>query len=296
MDRLSAMAVFVRVAEAGSFSKAALRLGLSNSTVTSRVKALEEHLGARLFERTTRRVRLTETGRAYLERCAHLLSELEETELSVRSLHAKPRGKLCVNAPISFGGLHVAPAIPDFLARFPDMHVELSLTDRFVDVVEEGYDLAIRGRSVPADSSLIARKFVAETFAACATPKYLAAHGRPRTPLDLAGHNCLTYTGRAVWRFEAGDARHEVTVSGNLSTNNGDALRAATLSGLGIALLPNFIIARDFEAGVLERVLGDFIAPEAAFYAIYPHNRYLSGKARAFIDFLIERFSVTPVI
>ena len=137
MDRLTAMTVFVRVAEAGSFSKAALQLGMSNSAVTSRVKALEDHLGARLLERTTRRVRLTETGRAYLERCSHLLSELEETELSVRNLHSRPRGKLRVNAPISFGVLHVATAIPDFLTRYPDIHVELSLTDRFVDVVEE---------------------------------------------------------------------------------------------------------------------------------------------------------------
>lgn len=290
------MTVFVRVAEAGSFSKAALQLGMSNSAVTSRVKALEDHLGARLLERTTRRVRLTETGRAYLERCSHLLSELEETELSVRNLHSRPRGKLRVNAPISFGVLHVATAIPDFLARYPDIHVELSLTDRFVDVVEEGYDLAIRGRSVPMESRLIARKFATETFAACAAPQYLATHPRPRTPRDVAGHNCLTYTGSAIWHFEEDDTRRAVAVSGNFSASNGDALRAAALNGLGIALLPTFIVARDLEAGTLEQILGDYVAPEAAFYVIYPQNRYLSAKVRVFIDFLIERFSVTPVI
>ncbi len=294
MDRLTGMEVFVRVAEARSFSKAARQLGMSNTTVTNHVKALEDHLGVRLLNRTTRRVRLTEVGRAYHERCLHLLSEVDETERSVGRLHSEPKGQLRVNAPISFGFLHVAPTITAFLERYPEIEVELIMTDRYVDVIEEGFDIAIRGRSVPRDSSLIGRKLLTETFAVCASPDYLRQRDRPEAPEDLAEHNCLTYVGSAEWQFEAGGRLDMVPVTGNFCANNGDALRTATLSGFGISLLPTFIVGNDLRTGSLERVLPDHRVPEAAFYAVYPHNRHLSAKVRALLDFLVERFAAEP--
>ncbi|MEX2642453.1 MAG: LysR family transcriptional regulator [Acetobacterales bacterium] len=294
MDRLAAMEVFVRVAEEGSFSAAARHLGLSNTAVSKQVKALEGRLGARLLNRTTRRVALTEVGRAYLERARRILAEVEETEHAAGRQHAEPRGTLRLNAPLSFGSLHVATAIPDFLAQYPDMEVEMTMTDRFVDVVEEGYDLAIRGRTMPVESSLIARRIAPERFAVCAAPAYLAAQGRPAAPADLAAHDCLAYAGTGNWRFAGPDGEVTVPVHGRLRANNGDALRAATLGGLGVALLPTFLVGDDLRQGRLERLLPGWEPPEAGIFAIYPHTRFLSAKVRAFIDFLVRRFNPTP--
>ncbi len=296
MDRLTSMEVFTRVAEAGSFSAAARQLGLSKSAVSKHVMALEERLGARLINRTTRRLSLTEVGAAYHAWCARIAADVAEAEISVSRLHSEPRGLLKVNAPMSFGYLHLAPAIPDFLARHPDMRVEMTMNDRFVDLVDEGYDVAVRiGRL--ADSSLIARRLAPSRTVLCGAPSYFREHGVPEAPDDLARHNCLIYSYQAsheLWRFTGAKGEHTVRVRGNLTANNGDALRAAALRGLGVAMLPAFLVGGDVQAGVLQAVLGEFELPESAIYAVYPHNRHMSAKLRAFVDFLVERFGPEP--
>ena len=296
MDRLTSMEIFARVAEAKSFSEAARRLKLSKSSVSKHVMALEDRLGARLLNRTTRRLSLTEVGTAYHEWCARIISDVEEAESSVTRLHTEPRGTLRINAPMSFGTLHLAPAIPDFLVRYPGVQVDLTLNDRFVDLVEEGFDVSIRIGQL-ADSSLIARRLTPIRTVACASPGYLRAHGRPSTPADLAGHNCLVYsylTAGDVWIFSGPAGEVTVRVSGNFRVNNGDAMRAAALRGLGIVLIPSFIVGGDLRSGALEAVLIDYAGREAAAYAIYPHNRHMSAKLRVFVDFLARRFGRDP--
>jgi len=296
MDRLAAMQAFARVAEAGSFSAAARQLGMAKSVVSKLVMGLENHLGARLINRTTRRLSLTEAGIAYYESCTRILAAVEEAELSVGRLQAVPRGRLKVNASMSFGFLHLAPAIPDFLAHHPEVEIDLTLNDQFTDLVQEGYDVAVRIGALP-DSSLIARKLAPSRRVLCASPAYLDRHGVPQVPEDLARHNCLGYaylvTGNE-WRFRGPDREHAVRVSGNFDVNNGDALRAAALGGLGIAQLPTFIIGQDLAAGTLRCLLSDYVLPETNIHAVYPHNRHLSAKVRAFVDFLAERFGPEP--
>lgn len=296
MDRLTAMEIFARVAEAGSFSGAARQLALSKSAVSKHVMALEDRLGARLFNRTTRRVSVTEVGRAYYRWCQQIVAEVAEAELSVGRLQAEPRGTLKVNAPMSFGFLHLAPAIPDFLARYPEIEVDLTLTDRFVDLIEEGCDLAVRIGS-PADSSLIARKLAPSRKVVCGAPGYFRRRGIPKTPQELAAHNCLNYSHlspKEEWTLRGPDRTYVIEVGGNFRVNNGDALQAAVREGLGIALLPTFIVGEDLKAGRLQSVLNEFEPSETAIYAVYPHNRHLSPKVRSFVDFLAARFAPRP--
>jgi DNA-binding transcriptional LysR family regulator len=241
LDRLQSMAVFVRVAELGSFSTAARQLGLSKSAVSKHVTALEERLGVRLINRTTRRLALTEVGSVYRDYCARIVLEAEEAELTAASHGVEPRGKLKVNAPMTFGFLHLGPLLPAFLARHPGIAVELVLNDRFVDLLEEGYDVAVRiGRL--ADSTLIARRLATARFVCAASDAYLAGAGVPAQPIDLARHNCLRYSYRRQpdeWSFSRGEHQATVRVGGNLQANNGDALRAAACEGLGIVCLPD---------------------------------------------------------
>jgi DNA-binding transcriptional LysR family regulator len=297
VDRLAAMQAFVRVAELRSFSEAARRLNSSKSVVSRQVSALEAELGARLFHRTTRSLTLTEAGRGYHERCARILADIDEANLSVSQLQAAPRGRLRVNAPMSFGFLHLAPAIPDFLARYPEVEVDMIMNDRFVDLVDEGFDVAVRiGRL--ADSSLVARKLAPVRRLVCASPSYLKARGIPASPDDLKDHDCLCYGNMALsdeWRFTALDGKPWlVEVRGRLRTNNGDALRAAALKGLGLANLPTFIVGGDLQSGTLVPVLGDYTPQDSALHAVYPHSRHLSPKVRAFVDFLADRFGPHP--
>lgn len=297
MDRLDSMEAFVRVAESHSFSEAARRLGLSKSVVSRQVSALEGHLGARLFHRTTRSLSLTEVGQAYYEHCSRILAEIEEANLSVSSLQAEPRGKLRVNAPMSFGILHLAPLLPAFLERHPQIDIDMAMNDRFVSLVEEGFDVAVRIGKLE-DSTLIARHLAPIRRVVCASPAYLQRHGTPLTPDDLAGHDCLCYSNLATpdeWQFcTADDRRWPVEVNGRLRVNNGDALRAAALAGIGLAMLPSFIVGRDLQAGTLVSILADFIPQSIAAHAVYPHNRHLSPKVRAFVDFLAEHFGPRP--
>ncbi|MDR3440101.1 LysR family transcriptional regulator [Telmatospirillum sp.] len=297
MDRLDSMEAFVRVAESHSFSEAARRLQLSKSVISRQVSALETQLGARLFHRTTRSLSLTEVGQAYFERCSRILSEIEEANLSVSSLQSTPRGKLRVNAPMSFGILHLAPLLPGFLDRFPDIDIDMVMNDRFVSLVDEGFDVAVRIGKLE-DSSLIARQLAPARKVVCASPAYLARHGTPQTPDDLLQHCCLTYSNRTSpeeWLFVAPDGhRWSVEVTGRLRVNNGDVLREAALGDAGVIIIPSFIVGRDLQAGTLVSLLADFVPQDLAIHAVYPHNRHLSPKVRAFVDFLIEHFGPRP--
>lgn len=297
MDRLAALQAFVKVAETGSFSEAAARLKSSKSAVSRLVSGLEAELGARLFHRTTRSLALTEVGRSYLDRIAPLLSELEEADRSVSDAQASPRGRLRINAPLSFGFLHLAPALPDFLARCPEVELDVAMTDRFVDLVEEGVDVAVRIAALP-DSSLVARRLAPIRRVVCASPDYLRRCGVPHTPQDLRAHECLINTNLAPgreWRFVDADGRPvNVPVGAKVSINNGDALRVAALRGLGLVELPTFIVGRDLQAGTLISVLADHLPQTLALHAVYPHARHLSPKVRVFIDFLAERFGPRP--
>lgn len=297
MDRLAAIEAFVRVAEFGSFSQAAERLRSSKSVVSRQVSALEAELGARLLHRTTRALTLTEAGRSYFERATRILADLAEANASVGQLQAAPRGRLRVNAPMSFGFLHLAPAIPDFLDRYPDVELELTMNDRFVDLVDEGFDLAVRIGKLD-DSSLVARKLAPMRRSVCAAPAYLERRGTPASPDDLKSHECLCYSNVGLaqeWRFVRPDGRPwPVEVHGRLHANNGDALRAAALRGFGLAVLPSFLIGDDVQNGTLIPVLTAFMPQDSAVHAVYPHARHLSPKVRAFVDFLAERFGPDP--
>ncbi|MFA7431325.1 MAG: LysR family transcriptional regulator [Rhodospirillaceae bacterium] len=294
MDSLSGMAVFVRVVEEESFSAAARVLGLSKSAVSKQVAALEERLGARLLNRTTRRLALTDAGTAFFERAQRILADAEEAEAAVTQLSTAPRGVLRVNAPVTFGVQHLGPLLPAFMAAYPELAVDLVLNDRFVDLVEEGFDVAVRiGRL--SDSSLIARRLAPLRRLLVASPEYVAVHGAPQQPDDLRNHACLLYTyllrGDA-WSLTGPNGRTtEVRVTGRLRANNGDVLRSALLGGMGIAYTPSFIVGRDLAEGRLVRVLPGWEDVSAAVYAVHPHARLVPPKVRAFVDFLAERFA-----
>ena len=296
MDNLTAMKVFTKVVETDSFSAAATVLGISTSGVSKGVARLEDRLGARLLDRTTRRQHLTEVGSAYYKRCTRILADVEEAELAVSQLHGEPRGKLRVNGSLAFSSIHVAPAIPAFMERYPDIVVEIILNDRFIDLIEEGFDVAIRIANI-ADTSLVARRLAPNRRVVCAAPEYWRRHGRPALPRDLIRHNCLSYTYQVTpndWPFRWGGRARSVPVVGNFATNNGDCLRETALSGLGVALIPTFLAGEDVRAGRLETVLQEYEETDTTIYAVYPHGRHLSAKVRAFVDFLAERFSPGP--
>lgn len=296
MLSLDALQVFVRIAETGGFSAAARDLGLSKSAASKKLAALEDRLGARLFNRTTRRLSLTEAGADFLERAQRILAELEEAERVAGRLTDEPRGTLRVNAPMSFGVRHVAPALADFMTRYPDLTVTLDLDDRRVSLVDEGYDVAVRIADLP-DSSLVARKLAPARRVVCASPAYWAGHGVPFHPRDLARHNCLIYAylpAQNDWRFRGPGGPVSVRVAGNLKANNGDVLREAALAGLGVCLAPTFLVGDDLRSGRLLAALDAFADDSLAIYAVYPHRRHLSAKVRAFVDFLAGRFGPSP--
>jgi DNA-binding transcriptional LysR family regulator len=290
------MAIFAEVVEAEGFSAAARRLGVSKSAVSKQVARLEDRLAVRLLNRTTRRLSLTEAGATFYDSCRAVLDAAETAEREVSELAAAPRGLLKLNAPMSFGFLHLAAAIPQFHAQFPQISVDVAMNDRFVDLVEEGYDLAIRIGAL-GDSSLVARRIAPSRAVICASPDYLARRGRPATPGDLARHDCLLYANKdqpRVWSLLGPAGSQKVTVRGPLIANNGDALAAAALGGMGIASLPTFIVGRHLRAGRLEVLLRDFPLPEQGIHAVFPHSRNLSVKVRVFVDFLAARFGPRP--
>jgi DNA-binding transcriptional LysR family regulator len=296
MDRFAAMQVFARVVEHGSFAKAAERLSISTSACSRYVADLEAHLDVRLLNRTTRRLSLTESGQTFYERCVQVLTDLAEAEQSAAMSTARPRGTLKLTCGISFGVRHVARLVGMFVARHPEVRFDVQLSDRFVDLVEEGFDLAIRIGESPTQN-LIARKLGETRLVPCAAPEYLRERGAPATPADLAQHACLTYEylpQRGTWRFQdRAGGEHAVRVAGPVHANNGDLLAAAAVEGIGIAMEPDFIVDADVAAGRLVRVLPDYVPAPTNVYAVYPSRRHLSAKVRAFVDFLAERFAAT---
>jgi len=296
MDRLTSMQVFVRVARYGSFAAAARELDMSRAMVSKHVMNLEESLGVRLLNRNTRQVSLTEAGADYLERLQHILSELDEAEESVATLTSEPRGILRLNAPPSFGAFHLVPMIGEFMQINPKVRVELTLTDHAAGVVEEGFDLAIEvGRL--ADSSMVARILAHSRLVVSGAPGYLKRRGIPKTPEDLADHNCLTssrFPPRDEWPFRGPDGDTIFKVSGTFRSNIGDAVHRMALNGLGLTMLPTYMIGNDLKAGRLQAVLTDYEPEPYAIAALYPDRRYLPVKVRSFVDFLAERFGPEP--
>jgi DNA-binding transcriptional LysR family regulator len=293
VDRFSGMAVFVEVVDANSFAGAARRLGMSPAMVSTHIQGLEERLGVRLLNRTTRRVSATEVGRDYYERSQRILADMAEAERAAGDLQTAPRGLLRLTASVSCGMRFLGPVIADYLVAYPDVSVELSLDDRYVDLVEQRFDLAIRIGHL-ADSSLIARKLGSVGSVLCASPAYLEAKGVPQTPHDLAAHNCLVYTyatRQNVWHFFDQDGKEEVVrISGRFLANNGDVLLSLALKDAGVLLVPQYIAQNDLEAGRLVRLLPGFTTQQIPVNAVYPHSRYISAKTRTFIDFIATRF------
>ncbi len=292
MDKLSSLKAFVAVAETGHFALASERLGLSRAMASRQVMDLEAHLGLRLLNRTTRRVSLTEQGASYLERCREILAAIDEADREATSQGAEPVGRLRVTAPVLLGVSKIAPQVSAFVSRHPRVEVELVLNDRVVDLVEEGFDLAIRvGRL--AESSLIARKIGSTNFVVCASPSYLAAHGRPTTPADLSRHQCLIFSYAsmgAVWTFTGPLGEEIVRVGGRILCNNGEALSRMAADGCGIVLQPDFMAEPYLKSGELVQVLADYHKEPAGIYAIHTSRRHAPPKLRAFIDMLASAF------
>lgn len=296
MDKFKSIRAFTKVVQHSSFSAAARELRLSRSVVSKHVIDLEAALGVQLLNRTTRSASPTENGLAYYERCVSILADLEEADAAVATMQSEPRGLLRVNAPMSFGTLHLAPALTDFMLRHPDLQVLVAFSDRQIDPVQDGFDVTLRIADL-ASSSLIARRIVRIDRVVCATPSYLAARGTPAHPSDLRGHDCLAYGHLATgnqWKLTGPDGDHWIPVRWKLCADNAEALRCAAVKGLGIAMLPTFIAGADLKAGRLRAVLSAFKPPDTALYAIYPPTRHLSAKVRLFIDFLVERFGRPP--
>ncbi len=298
MSRLEEIETFVAVAEAGGIGTGAERLGVAKSAVSRRLKDLEARLGVRLVNRTTRRLSLTETGRSYYERAVSLLADLEEADQAAAAVHGTLRGRMRVAAPLSFGTRHLAPAITEFLCQHVELTIDLDLNDRRVDLIDDGFDLAVRIGQLE-DSTLIARKLFDVRSVVCASPDYLARHGTPKRPEDLAGHTGFVYTNspeRLAWGWTDADGeRRSVQLQpGRLASNNGDLLTMAAEAGLGVSIQPSFLVCDAIEARRLVPLLTDVAWRPAACYAVYPPGRHLSAKVRALVDFLAARYAGTP--
>jgi len=293
---LAGMEIFARVVEARSFSGAARRLNMSASVVSKSVTRIERSLGVRLLNRTTRSISLTEIGREFYARCAHIVAAAEDAEAMTAGMQSAPRGTLKVNVPVSFGVLHIVPALAELLAVYPELHVDMTLNDREVQLAEEGYDVAVMIAAEPR-ATLVARKLAPIRQALCAAPVYLRRHGTPASVAALAQHNCIVFSRLGPerhWHFEGAGGRASVEVNGALRLDNENAVRQAALAGCGIALLPTYIVGGDLQQGALRVVLPEYKAAETALYATYLPNRYLAAKVRVFVDYLVARFGPSP--
>jgi DNA-binding transcriptional LysR family regulator len=292
-DHFEDIRTFVAVVQAPGFAGASERLGLAKSAVSRRIQDLEDRLGSRLLHRTTRRLSLTEAGTEFYQRSLKILSDLAEAEDVASKGASEAVGRLRVSGPMSFGVLCLAPVIGEFMRRHPRVNVELVLNDRFVDLVEDGFDMAIRIGNLK-DSSLIARRIAPIRLAVCASPSYFSTHGTPSTPGDLREHSALLYSyaaDRQIWQFQNTDP---IEMRSSFKCNNGDALREAAISGCGLAYLPTFIIHGAVVAGKLDVCLTEYSREPSALYAVYPSTRNLPAKVRVFIDFLAEKFGEEP--
>ncbi len=292
MDKITSMKAFVAVIDRGSFTNASEHLGISRAAVSKYVMQLEDSLGVRLLNRTTRHHSLTDTGREYLPRCRAILADLNEAEANASKSNTALRGLLRINAPVSLGVRKMGEVIAGFCKKHPMIEVELELNDRFIDVVAEAFDVVLRIGKLN-DSSLIARKIASIPMVTCASPGYLDAMGIPDHPEQLKQYACLTYdnAGRnSLWEFLKQGARQQIRISGPLTSNNGDVLADAARAGLGLVRSPLFIVADDLRAGSLQAVLGDWQPPDITMSALYPSRRFLSARARAFVDYALEHF------
>ena len=296
MDVLQGMQLYVRVIQAGSFSAAGRQVGLSPASVFRHINALEDMLGTKLLNRTSRKLSMTEAGELYARRVEHILTDIQETNAEVTQLQLVPRGTLRVHCRVSLGAQHLAPALPGFLMQFPELRIDLQLADRTADLVQENIDVAIIVGKLE-DSSLIVRKLADSPRIVCASPEYLAKHPVPRLPEELVGHNCLAFVtafGPPIWRFLREQHLEEVRVSGSLQANNGEVVRLGAIAGLGIALLPEWLIGVDLAEGRLQPLLMEYEASPIGFdngiYVVTQRSRHRSIKLRLFLDFLVALF------
>lgn len=289
MDLLGSMKTYVAVVDSGSFAAAATRLDVSRAMVSKQVQKLEEHLGTRLLNRTTRRLSLTETGRAFHERSVQILGDVNEAEQIAGQMTTLPRGVLRVTIPLSYAQHRLGSIIGAYTQAYPQVQLDIALSDRKVDLVEEGFDVAIRIGAL-SQSDLIARKLGVARSIVCASPGYLAAHGTPQTPHDLSQHACLSYSlsgGGADWRLESAGEHLTVPVAGPIRADNGDMIRLAAVAGAGIVFQPHFIVGEDLAAGRLVQVLPGWESAELGIHALYPSRKHLSAKVRTFVDFVV---------
>lgn len=294
MDRLTSMAVFVKSADLGSFAAAAEAMGMSPQMVAKHVVFLEDRLGATLLHRTTRRQSLTDVGRAYYDRCKLVLAEAEAADTIAQDMRSQPKGVLRVNAPMTFGSFTLAPFITRYLARYPDMQIDLTLNDRFVDPLEEGFDVMVRIGAVE-DSSLIAHPLVPYRLIACASPTYLARRGAPETPADLERHDCLAYAYWSPsipcrWLFTRNGRDEEIKASGRMRSNDWKALLHAAIEGYGVTLGPESVMKAEIDSGRLVRVLPEYEGPVRPMHVLYPAGRRPTVNVRSFVEALTEEF------
>ena len=288
MDLFYSMRMYVAVVDGGSFAAAADKLDISRAMVSKQIQKLEEHLGTRLMNRTTRRLSLTETGRAFYERSVQIMHDVEEAEQVAGHMTRTPQGVLRVTIPLSYGQHRLAAIIGAYTQAYPQVQLDIALSDRKVDLIEDGFDLAVRIGALP-QSDLIARKIGGVRSIVCASPGYVSRHGAPHTPEQLRGHACLGYTltgSGADWRFETPDGPLVVPIAGPIRADNGDIIRLAALSGAGILFQPHFIVGDDLVAGRLVQLLPEWQSAELGVYAVYPSRKHLSAKVRTFVDFL----------
>lgn len=297
MDRLEGMRAFTRVVELGGFAAAAREMGLSRSAVNKAVIQLENTLGAQLLRRSTRQVTATETGLAFYDRCVQILGEVDEAIGAVKELQERPTGGLRINAPMSFGTLHLSTLVAEFMREHADVHVELVLNDRFVDPIEEGFDVTLRIGTANPSTSLIAREIVPSRRVLCASPGYLARVGEPAAPTDLKRHRCLHYGYQgsgSQWRLAGPRGEHAYAIHCVMWSNNGEVLKDAAVADQGIALLPTFIVGAALQRGELSTVLADYRPPPVMLCALYPRHRHLSAKVRLFVELLETRLGGRP--
>ena len=298
MERLAEMMTFAKVVETKSFSEAARVLATSKSLVSKQVSNLESALGVRLLHRTTRRMSLTEIGAAYYEHCVRIAHEIDAAGETVSQLQVEPRGVLRITSPVIFASLHLAPALRTFLLRHEQVEVELNASDRVVDIVDEGYDLAIRITDHPT-ATMVARKIAPVRWVTCASPEYLKRNGVPGTPQDLNNHQCLVYQGipalRSGWRYRVGNKEVTLQISGRCRVNSSEVLLQMALDGMGIVLFPTYVLGTLLKSGRLKQILPEYVAnADTSLYATYLPNRYMQPKVRAFIDHLLDHFGPEP--
>ncbi|CAE6936623.1 Bacterial regulatory helix-turn-helix protein [Vibrio sp. B1REV9] len=291
MDQLSAMRAFVRVVQTGSFSATGREMNTSQTTISKKVAALEKKIGVKLLARSSRDHALTPAGAKYYQTCVDILGELDEAETEARSEVASPQGTVRISAPVAFGRILLAPIMAEFFQRYPDIKVDLRLSDRHTDLISDGIDVAIRARQLE-DSTLIARHLFDNPMLALAAPSYLDRNGTPKKPDDLTQHNCLIYSGMQevnIWRFTKEDKEHSVAVSGNFQSDNGDVLLEVALTGMGIVILPIWMVESHIKAGRLKQVMSDYLGQNLPFNAVYLQSRYTPLKVRCLIDYLKEK-------